>query len=220
MRSFASALAGAVLSMVATWPAPAGGQSVDCLINAVANGPYCVGDCNRDGVVQVSEVVGGVRILEGEKSMRECRALDLDENNLATVGELVRAVDAALDGCALPSPLFDQRLRLRLAPGPDTGDPLLLVLQTEDIYPCLNYRLAAALRVEDDTIVVVLGCVFPPPICLDALGPAGFNGDIDLAPGAYVLELRAQGATDRYRVDVSSDAVRVEPIDATFSSLF
>src|SRR5262249_35778148 len=220
MRPFLSAVASAVLVLVATWSSPSSGQSLACLIDSVRNGPYCVGDWNHDGAVRVAEVVDGVRIAQGEMPIRECRAVDVDHNGRATVGELVRAVDAAMVGCPLPAPIFDQRLRLRIAPGDQAGDPLLLILQTEEIFPCVNSVIDAALRVSDQSIVVVLGCVLAPPICLTALGPATFLGDLDLEPGTYTLELRALAATDRYRVDVSPDGFEIEPIDAMFSSLF
>jgi hypothetical protein len=56
----------------------------------------CAGDCDRDQVVSSSELVLGVRIALGQSAMTACPALDADEDDHASIAELVRAVDNAL----------------------------------------------------------------------------------------------------------------------------
>jgi hypothetical protein len=220
MRSHLSYLAIALLGCVVASPTTARAQSLECLLHAVGDA-YCVGDCDRNGAVDVTEAVRGVRIALAESAIGECRPLDMNQDGMATIDELVRTTDAAINGCSLPAPLFDQRLRLRLSAGAEAADAVRLTLETEQLFPCFGYRIATAIRIADGTIVVVLGCVFfPAEICLEVVSEAHFDTDLDLVPGTYTLELRAQGATDRYRVDLSPGGVEVNVIDASFSDLF
>ena len=60
---------------------------------------YCVGDCDRNGRVEVDELVKGVNIALGNLDLSACRQFDTDGNLKVTVEELVRAVNSALNGC-------------------------------------------------------------------------------------------------------------------------
>jgi hypothetical protein len=60
----------------------------------------CAGDCDRDGLVTVAELIEGVRMSLGMLSVEHCAALDRDGNASVTVDELVVAVRAALSSCA------------------------------------------------------------------------------------------------------------------------
>ena len=180
---------------------------------------YCSCDCDRNGTVQVTEVIRGARIALGRSARQACHAADRNDDGRVTVDEIVGAIRVALTGCTLPEPVLDQRIELRVARINGDGASVRLTLNTEDDYPCLDYRIGTELRVSDGSIVAVLGCVFPPAICLTALGPAGFTTDLDLSVGTHVLELRARTDTDRYRVEVSASDVRLEVIEASFSSV-
>ena len=65
--------------------------------------PACVGDCNGDGDVDVSELILGVAsALDGQI---RCAACDRDLDGVIEISELVSAVNSALIGCpALPTP--------------------------------------------------------------------------------------------------------------------
>lgn len=59
-------------------------------------GPVAVGDCNRNGVVAIDEIVRGVNIALGNAPVSQCKPFDrLDDGNV-TVDELVRGVRNAL----------------------------------------------------------------------------------------------------------------------------
>jgi len=59
----------------------------------------CVGDCNDDSVVALSEIVGNLTTaLAGTTAT--CAAIDADGGGTASVDELVLAVRHAVDGCA------------------------------------------------------------------------------------------------------------------------
>jgi hypothetical protein len=59
----------------------------------------CPGDCDGDHRVRVNELVRGVGIALDQINVRECRQLDMDDNERITVDELVTATNSALMGC-------------------------------------------------------------------------------------------------------------------------
>lgn len=62
----------------------------------------CAGDCNHDRRTAVDELVTGVGIALGTIGLARCPVVDLSGDGEVNVGELVRAVGAALGGCAAP----------------------------------------------------------------------------------------------------------------------
>jgi hypothetical protein len=67
---------------------------------ALAASATCVGDCDDSGTVTVDEIVKGVDIVLGERSLDQCPPLDCNGNGQVTVACLVQALGAALNGCA------------------------------------------------------------------------------------------------------------------------
>jgi hypothetical protein len=62
----------------------------------------CVGDCDASGTVNINEIIAGVAVALGTSTAPSCVAfLDF------SISELVRAVDNALEGCAVTPPLPD-----------------------------------------------------------------------------------------------------------------
>jgi len=59
----------------------------------------CVGDCDGDGQLSVSELVRGVNIALGNLAVDVCPAFDPDDDGAVMISELVAAVNAALRGC-------------------------------------------------------------------------------------------------------------------------
>lgn len=65
----------------------------------------CLGDCNGDRRVTVSELVMLVNMALGAADMSECEVADTDHNERISVNELVAAVNTALAGCSTgPTP--------------------------------------------------------------------------------------------------------------------
>jgi YVTN family beta-propeller protein len=62
-------------------------------------GAACVGDCDADGAVTVSEVVRLVGVALGLAGIDECPAGDADGDGQVTIAELVAVVGNALAGC-------------------------------------------------------------------------------------------------------------------------
>jgi hypothetical protein len=59
----------------------------------------CYGDCNIDSQVVVNELITGVGISLGTTPLGTCKSFDADNSGTVTVDELVRSVNAALNGC-------------------------------------------------------------------------------------------------------------------------
>jgi hypothetical protein len=59
----------------------------------------CVGDCDGNGVVTVSDLITGVNIALGNLPLANCPAFDPDGSGMVTVGELIQGVNNALNGC-------------------------------------------------------------------------------------------------------------------------
>ncbi len=60
----------------------------------------CVGDCEGDGMVVISDLIRGVNIALGSASVDTCASFDVDGNDMVTINELILGVNAALAGCA------------------------------------------------------------------------------------------------------------------------
>ncbi len=75
---------------------------------ALAVGQSCLGDCNGDREVRVSELIRGVSIALGRSQLASCPAFD-DGTGTVRIGSLVLAVRRALDGCpSVPTPTPDE----------------------------------------------------------------------------------------------------------------
>jgi len=61
--------------------------------------PSCVGDCDGDHMVAISELITGVNIALGSADISTCPAFDPDHDGMVAISELVAAVNNALNGC-------------------------------------------------------------------------------------------------------------------------
>jgi hypothetical protein len=59
----------------------------------------CVGDCDGNGVVDVSELVMGINIALDNAALSQCIAFETTPDGTVAIDELVTAVNNALDGC-------------------------------------------------------------------------------------------------------------------------
>ena len=67
----------------------------------------CVGDCDTNGAVVISELIAGVNIALGSASISSCQAFDRNGDQMVSVDELLAAINAATGGCpidATPTP--------------------------------------------------------------------------------------------------------------------
>ncbi len=70
----------------------------------------CVGDCDRNGRVSVSDLVTATTIVLGNWEFRRCAAADRDGNGVIGIEELVSAVDVSLHGCDIQIAAPDAQL--------------------------------------------------------------------------------------------------------------
>jgi hypothetical protein len=61
--------------------------------------PACVGDCDGNGIVSISDLITGVAIALGSTPVGACRMLDSNGDGMVEIAELVAAVNNALNGC-------------------------------------------------------------------------------------------------------------------------
>ena len=59
----------------------------------------CIGDCNGDGTVTITELITGVNIALETDVVTACPATDANRDGHITIDELVAAVRNDLDGC-------------------------------------------------------------------------------------------------------------------------
>jgi hypothetical protein len=62
-------------------------------------GSGCVGDCNRDGMVAINELVLGVNIALASRPVADCTAFDPSGNGGVEINELIQGVNNALTNC-------------------------------------------------------------------------------------------------------------------------
>jgi hypothetical protein len=77
----------------------AGAFQVTVTIFSTFGASTCVGDCDSDGVVSISELLTAVDAALGAGSSQTCRACDANNDGKLTIDELTRAVAFALGGC-------------------------------------------------------------------------------------------------------------------------
>ena len=65
----------------------------------------CVGDCDGDCSVGISELIRGVGVSLGNLPLSSCSALDANGDGSVSISELIRAVNNALNGCEPCTPI-------------------------------------------------------------------------------------------------------------------
>ncbi len=94
-----------------------------------------------------------------------------------------------------------------------------LRLRSEDDYRCLGYRIATRLSFDGEILrLEVRGVEEPEGGCYTALGPAEFSTYLELGEGAYGLYIETDDRTDRYRLEIAADAVRLIPEETSFTA--
>lgn len=75
----------------------------DFLVNPRFSDPFepvsCVGDCNLDGAVDVSELITSINLALGSSSLALCVESDSSGDGDVGIDELIRAIGSALNGC-------------------------------------------------------------------------------------------------------------------------
>jgi hypothetical protein len=61
--------------------------------------PACLGDCDGNGSVDVTELIVGINIALGSAEFTACPALDRDGSGTVEVDELIAAVEVSLSAC-------------------------------------------------------------------------------------------------------------------------
>ncbi len=68
-------------------------------ISVTSASEQCVGDCDEDRQVTISELITGVNIALGNAQVESCAEFDANDDSEVTISELIAAVNNALSGC-------------------------------------------------------------------------------------------------------------------------
>lgn len=99
------------------------------------------------------------------------------------------------------------------------SDPeIMLLLQSEAIYPCCNYLIQADVRLRDQKLKIDLLDIYRPEIYLTVPGPATSRTWLDLPIGEIELQISDSQRIDRYRLIVTEKSIRVNPIKSSFTT--
>jgi hypothetical protein len=99
------------------------------------------------------------------------------------------------------------------------SDPeIMLLLQSDKIYPCCNYSIEANIQLLDHTLRVDLLNIYKPEICLTAMGPARSRRRLVLPIGEFELQISLSQRIDRYRLIITEQSIRLDPIESGFTS--
>ena len=95
---------------------------------------------------------------------------------------------------------------------------IVLLVQDDQVYPCMNYQIESDLSIQDHSIrVAMTGAIQKPEGCLAAIGPAIYRTALGIGNGAYELEFARQGLTDRYVISVTEIAVQITTRESHFT---
>jgi hypothetical protein len=103
------------------------------------------------------------------------------------------------------------------SPGPPRQ--IVLFVQNDSTYSCMNFQIESSLVVQDDVIRDEMSGAIKAPegICLTAIGPAVFRAGLGIGEGSYTLEFVRHGVTDRYGLTVTRSAIRIMTLQAHFT---
>src|SRR5260221_9289588 len=76
----------------------AGALAVLVAVASPARSQTCVGDCDQNGVVTITDLLLGVNIVLGEKPVSACPAFENSEGKV-DMPQLIKGVNNALEGC-------------------------------------------------------------------------------------------------------------------------
>jgi hypothetical protein len=119
------------------------GEEVAADSGTVQPPPPCPGDCSRDDVVTIDELLIGIGIALGEIAMVECTEVDNDADEAVGIEELVDAVGATLNGCGksptqaphTPTPVEGERTLRPTVPPQPTRTPVIAEERTRKPAP-------------------------------------------------------------------------------------
>lgn len=144
----------------------------------------CVGDCNADTRVQVSELVRGVAIALKHLNVATCSSLDQNQDGVVQISDLVVAVGHALEGCPVDTPTA--------VPSTATSTPTSSVIPTPTSTRAPGFAISGCVAEFPTSPCGQLAVVILEPLGLVAETGLGARYQFeDVPPGSYVLRVAA-----------------------------
>ena len=197
------------------------------LLSAAPVMGVCVGDCNTNGVVDVSEIITGVNIALGNTPLSACPSFDSSGDSKVTVDEILHGVSNALNGCGAPVP---GSAEAKISVLNRSGSAATLTLQgwvKIPHGPAGNYLASYTVP----NVAIPALCTGSPPSCYSSTctcrcdDPSGLPmcdvtvGNIDpgLGPGEWLhnITVPATGQTQYRRDLLVSDTAAPDPVSWT-----
>ncbi len=99
------------------------------------------------------------------------------------------------------------------------GLAIFLILKTDAVYECANYKIVANTIKSADRIVVDIKGIQREQICLEAMGQATFSEKLGDLKGELDLILRYEGEEDRYKLAVSDESINITSLNSNFTHI-
>lgn len=99
------------------------------------------------------------------------------------------------------------------------GLAIFLILKTDAVYECANYKIVANTIKSADRIVVDIKGIQREQICLEAMGQATFSEKLGDLKGELDLILRYEGEEDKYKLVVSDEAINITSLNSSFTHI-
>lgn len=93
-----------------------------------------------------------------------------------------------------------------------------LQMKTNDIYPCINYRIVSDISQTSTEKNVTIDGVKDPGVCLTALGPAQNEFKLNIEPGKYDLTFFYKMQLFDYQLTVEESSIKVTGDGGSFVS--
>lgn len=136
-------------------------------------------------------------------------------------------LNALLVGCGTTKPPLAEGHRVSqlsgvIELGIETRDEeVRLIMTTDPLYGCANTAIYAWLdRAQRDQLTIVIEGIDHPRLCnFDRDAPARKTITLGHLRGDYFLNLVSQAQRDRYRLQVTTNRIQLEPETTTFTRL-
>jgi len=100
-------------------------------------------------------------------------------------------------------------------PGPHN----VIHIVTDSIYPCCNWTLIVQQENFRNAATLNIEGIHKPEVCLTALGPAYYYGELNLSDGDFTIIISYEHTVDQLFLSVTDSLIHITSVDTSFISL-
>lgn len=97
-------------------------------------------------------------------------------------------------------------------PGPHN----IIYMETDSIYPCFNFSIIIKQENTNKAINLEIDSIYVPDICLTALGPALYYGELILENGDVTLSILNGNVLNDFKLSVSDTLIHITPLNNSY----